>query len=258
MRKNAFRPFAAAALVLAAACSGQKQAAPSGPPPNAKRVDESRAGSVAGRVAIEGAVPANPPIQLSADPYCLHENPNGATLENFVLNSGGLENVFVYVKDGLGDYYFDVPTEPVKLDQQGCRYRPHVLGVRAGQKLAISNSDDTMHNVHALPHVNTQWNQSQALKNVVNEKVFTAREVMVPFKCEVHNWMHAYVGVMDHPYFAVTHEGGRFELKNVPAGTYTLEAWHEKLGTQTQSVTLGEKESKVLTFTFKAPAPGTN
>lgn len=254
---NALRPFAVAALVLAAACSGEKQAAPSGPPANAKRVDESKAGDVAGRVTIEGAVPANPQIQMSAE-YCLHENPSGAAFENFVPNSGGLENVFVYVKDGLRDYYFDVPTEPVKLDQQGCRYRPHVLGVRAGQKLAISNSDDTMHNVHALPSVNTQWNQSQALKNIVNEKVFTTREVMVPFKCDVHNWMHAYVGVMDHPYFAVTHEGGRFELKNVPAGTYTVEAWHEKLGTQTQSVTLGEKESKVITFTFKAPAPGTN
>lgn len=255
---SALRTCTAAILVLAAACGGEKQAAPSGPPANAKRVDESKAGNLVGRVTIEGAVPANPPIKIEADPFCAQQNPNGATFEHFVLNNGGLENVFVYVKDGLDTYYFDVPAEPVKLDQQGCRYRPHVLGVRVGQKLAISNSDDTLHNVHALANVNSEWNQGQALKNMVNEKVFTAREVMVPFKCDVHNWMHAYVGVLDHPYFAVTRDGGAFELKNLPAGTYTVEAWHEKLGTQTQSVTLGEKESKSISFTFKAPAPGTN
>jgi plastocyanin len=255
---SALRAWAAAILVLAAACGGEKPAAPSGPPADAKRVDESKAGNLAGRVTIEGAVPANPPIKIAADPFCAQQNPNGATFEHFVLNNGGLENVFVYVKDGLDTYYFDVPAEPVKLDQQGCRYRPHVVGVRVGQKLAISNSDDTLHNVHALPNANREWNQGQALKNMVNEKVFTAREVMVPFKCDVHNWMHAYVGVMDHPYFAVTRDGGAFELKNLPAGTYTVEAWHEKLGTQTQSVTLGEKESKSISFTFKAPAPGTN
>jgi plastocyanin len=258
MQMNALRPWAAAAmLALAAGCSGGK-AAPGGPPANAKRVDESKAGTVAGHVTIEGAVPANPSINFSADPYCERGNPNGGTLENFVLSNGGLENVFVYVKDGLDSYYFDVPAEPVKLDQQGCRYRPHVIGVRVGQKLAISNSDDTLHNLHAQGVTNGEWNRPQALKNIVDEKVFTAREVMVRFKCDVHSWMLAYIGVMDHPYFAVTHEGGGFELKNLPAGTYTLEAWHEKLGTQTQSVTLGEKESKTITFTFKAPAPGTN
>jgi plastocyanin len=254
---NALRSLVAVSLVIAGACSREKQATSAGPAPNAKRVDESKAATIMGRVTIEGAVPENPPIKLSADPYCERENPNGATFENFVLNEGGLENVFVYVKDSL-DYYFELPTETVKLDQQGCRYRPHVLGVRVGQKLAIANSDDTLHNLHALGKVNGEWNRSQALKNVVDEKVFTSREVMVPFKCDVHNWMHAYVGVMDHPYFAVTHAGGKFELKNLPAGTYTVEAWHEKLGSQTLSVTLGEKDVKDLTFTFKAPGAATN
>jgi len=259
MKMNALRPFVAVAvLLLAAACSSEKQAAPAGPPPNAKVVDESKAGSVSGRVTFDGPVPANPPIQMSADPYCMHENPNGATLENVVVDNGGLENVFVYVKDGLGGYYFEVPTTPVKLDQKGCRYLPHVLGVRAGQPLAITNSDDTLHNVHAMPSANPEWNKGQPLKNMVDQKVFTAREVMVAFKCDVHNWMRAYAGVMDHPYFAVTHDGGTFELKHLPAGTYTVEAWHEKLGTQTQSVTIGDKESKEITFTFKAPATGPN
>jgi plastocyanin len=259
MKMNALRPFVAVAvLLLAAACSSEKQAAPAGPPPNAKVVDESKAGSVSGRVTFDGPVPANPPIQMSADPYCMHENPNGATLENVVVDNGGLENVFVYVKDGLGGYYFEVPTTPVKLDQKGCRYLPHVLGVRAGQPLAITNSDDTLHNVHAMSSANPEWNKGQPLKNMVDQKVFTAREVMVTFKCDVHNWMRAYAGVMDHPYFAVTHDGGTFELKHLPAGTYTVEAWHEKLGTQTQSVTIGDKESKEITFTFKAPATGPN
>jgi len=258
MKMNALRPFVAVAVLLLAACKSEKQAAPAGQPPNAKVVDESKAGSVSGRVTFDGPVPANPPIQMSADPYCMHENPNGATLENVVVDNGGLENVFVYVKDGLGGYYFEVPTTPVKLDQKGCRYLPHVLGVRAGQPLAITNSDDTLHNVHAMPSANPEWNKGQPLKNMVDQKVFTAREVMVAFKCDVHNWMRAYAGVMDHPYFAVTHDGGTFELKHLPAGTYTVEAWHEKLGTQTQSVTIGDKESKEITFTFKAPATGPN
>jgi plastocyanin len=255
---NNLRPFVAAAcLALALACGGgPKQPAPSGPLPDAKRVDASKAGGVAGRVLLEGPAPANAPIKISADPFCMREHPDGISFESFVVDNGGLENVFVYVKDALGQYYFDVPIVPVKLDQRGCRYFPHVLGVRAGQPLEITNSDDTMHNVHALSNVNRPFNYGQALKGMSNTKIFTAREVMVPFKCDVHNWMHAYVGVLDHPYFAVTQDGGKFDLRNLPAGTYTVEAWHEKLGTQTQSVTLGEKESKDVTFTFKAPAAG--
>ena len=256
MRINDLRLLLTCAILMVApGCGGEKEAAPSGPPPNAKVIDESRTGNVAGRVTIEGTLPVNPPIQLSADPYCQAQNPNGAALENFVATNGGLENVFVYVTDKL-DYYFEVPATPVKLDQKACHYTPHVLGVRVGQTLAITNSDDTLHNVHAMPNTNSEWNKGQALKNMVDEKKFTAREVMVPFKCDVHNWMHAYMGVIDHPYYAVTHDGGKFELKNLPAGTYTVAAWHEKLGTQTQSVTVGEKESKELSFTFKADAGG--
>jgi len=256
---NGLRAFLTVPLIVGAmACAGQKEEAPSGPPANARRVDVSKAGNVSGRVTVDGAVPANPPLQVDADPYCSQQNPKGATAENFVVDDAGLENVFVYVKDGLGNYWVDVPAEPVKLDQHACRYQPHVLGVRAGQKLAISNSDDTLHNVHALAPANHDWNKGQALKNIVDQKVFTKPEVMVHFKCDVHNWMHAYVGVVDHPYFAVTHDGGKFELKDVPAGTYTIEAWHEKLGTQTQTVTLGEKESKELNFTFKSAAASSN
>jgi plastocyanin len=193
---------------------------------------------------------------MSSDPFCAREHPNGASFERFVVDNGGIENVFVYVKDGVGSYYFDVPTTPVKLDQRGCRYIPHVIGARAGQPIEIGSSDATLHNVHALARVNEEFNFALQTAGTNRTKTFTKPEVMIMFKCDVHNWMNAYVGVLDHPYFAVTEDGGKFELKNLPAGTYTVEAWHEKLGTQTQSVTLGERESKDVTFTFKTPAAG--
>src|SRR5690242_3834963 len=205
MRVNKLRLFFAVALIAAAvACGGQKEADSGASPATGKRVDESKAGNVSGRVTIEGTVPANPPIKMGGDPYCTQQNPNGATFENFVVNDGGLENVFVYVKDGLNGYAFEVPTESVKMDQHGCKYTPHVVGIRVGQPLEMTNSDDTFHNVHAVAAANAEWTRSQQLKNVSDKHVFTAREVMVPIKCDVHNWMHAYVGVLDHPYFSVT------------------------------------------------------
>ena len=169
-----------------------------------------------------------------------------------------LANVFVYVKDGLGNYVYDTPTEAARIDQKECRYHPHVFGMRVGQPLEILNSDPTLHNIHALPKANAEFNNGQPIQGMKMTHTFDKPEVMVPFKCDVHGWMNAYVGVLDHPYFAVTDKDGKFELKDVPAGTYTIEAWHEKGGAMTQSVTLGEKESKDANFTFKAPAVTTN
>jgi hypothetical protein len=251
--------LAGAALLIAAlgaaACSEEKPAAPvNTPPPGALRVDESKAGTVAGKILFEGAAPQNPAIGVGSDPVCARQHPGGITFETVVVNNGGLDNVFVYVKDGLGKYYFDTPTAPVKLDQQGCRYVPHVMGAQTGQPIEIANSDETMHNVNAQATANRGFNFPQPIKGMTTEKTFTAREVMVRFKCDVHPWMNAYVGVLEHPYFAVSANGGAFELKNLPAGTYTVEAWHEKLGAQTQSVTIGERESKTINFTFKSAA----
>jgi plastocyanin len=249
------RPFAVVVGMWAAACGGgEKQAVPAGPPPGAQRVDPANAGNVSGRVIFEGAPPENQLVKMS-DSECTRANPDGLKLETFVVKDGGLDNVFVYVKDGLGNYYFDLPTESVKVDQQGCRYTPHVFGARAGQPIEIVNSDETMHNVHAMPNVNREFNFGQHLKGMKNTEVFTVREIMVPFTCNVHPWMKAYAGIVDHPYFAVTSEGGKFELKNLPAGTYTVEAWHEKLPAQTQTVTIGEKETKPISFTFKVTTP---
>ena len=210
-----------------------------------------RRGGLPGRVAFEGTAPENSQINTGSDPVCARENKDGLSVETVAVENGGLNNVFVYVKDGLGKYYFDVPAQAVTVDQQGCRYRPHVFGVRAGQPIEIINSDPTLHNVNAVASVNRGFNFGQPMQGMKNTATFTAPEVMVRIKCDVHGWMSAYAGILDHPYFAVTSSGGKFELKNVPAGTYTVEAWHEKLGAQTQNVTLAEKDSKELSFTFK-------
>jgi plastocyanin len=259
MQLSEFRFYATSALVVAmfsAACGGSAPApASQAPPPDAKRVDEAKAGSVSGRVTYEGAVPANAPVNLESDPACVREHPGGLRLDTILVTNGGLDNVFVYVKDGLGNYYFDAPTTAVTLDQKGCIYSPHVLGVRTGQPIDIVNRDATLHNVSATAQANQGFNMGQPIQGQKNTKVFTSPEVMVHLKCNVHNWMAAYIGVLSHPYFAVTTGGGAFELKNLPAGTYTIEAWHEKLGAQTQSVTLAEKETKTISFAFKATAP---
>lgn len=244
---------AAMVAVCLSACGGEDTpAAPAGPPPDAKRVDESKAGRVAGRVLIEGSVPAAQPVKMHSDSVCMQAEGTAGAIESVAVHDGGIDNVFVYVKDGLGNYYFETPTEPVKVDQKGCRYQPQVFGVRVGQPVEFINSDPTAHNVHAAADVNRGFNFTQRMAGMRDRRTFNAREVMVHVKCDVHTWMNAYAGVLDHPYFAVTTNGGRFELKNVPAGTYTVEAWHEKLGTQTQQVTLGENESRELTFTFRA------
>jgi plastocyanin len=176
-----------------------------------------------------------------------------STDETVMVGSGGaLQNVFVYVKDGLGNLRFPVPARPIVLDQKGCHYVPHVLGVQVGQSVEILNSDNTLHNVHAVPKANQEFNMGQPLPGIKHTHQFSTREVMVPFKCDVHPWMQAWVGVLDHPYFAVTGADGSFSLQGLPPGTYTIEAWHESLGTQTQSVTIGEKESKDVQFSFKA------
>jgi plastocyanin len=259
MLLNKLRFWAGASFALAfvvAGCSGGAPApASNAAPANAPRVDESKAGNVTGKVTYDGPAVPPTPIKLESDPACVKEHPNGLTIDTVLLNNGGLDNVFVYVKDGLGNYHFDAPATPVILDQKGCSYSPHVFGVRVGQPVEIVNSDQTMHNVHAMGKVNQEFNFGQPFAGIKNTKAFTAPEVMVHFKCNVHGWMSAYAGVVGHPYYAVTANGGAFELKNLPAGTYTVEAWHEKFGTQTQTVTLGEKETKSINFAFKATAP---
>ena len=260
--------MAATVAVSMAACGGGSQstsstsADPASPAatPAGLKVDTATAGDVKGTVTIDGMAPKNVAIRMNADPVCLKAAQGPQLQETYAVGDDGksLANVFVYVKDGLGNYVFDTPTEAAKIDQKECRYRPHVLGVRVGQPVQIVNSDPTLHNIHATPKANPEFNNGQPIQGMTMTHTFAAPEVMVPFKCDVHGWMNAYAGVVNHPYFAVTDKDGKFELKSLPAGTYTIEAWHEKLGTQEQKVTLGEKESKDVPFTFKADAAATN
>jgi len=237
--------------LAAAACGGGQPAsdgaaAPAAPVTNP--VDPATAGAVAGKVIFMGTPPPAETISMSSDPRCM--NAGAKTEAVIVSGDGSLQNVFVYVKDGLGSLKFPVPPTPLVLDQKGCQYRPHVFGVQVGQPIEILNSDATLHNIHAWPQANAEFNKGQALQGMKDTHVFSTREVMVPFKCDVHRWMNSFVGVVDHPFFAVTGADGSFQLKGLPPGTYTLEAWHEKFGTKTASVTIGAKESKDVAFTF--------
>jgi len=249
------------------ACGGGSQqtsstsAAPASPVvAGGQKVDMSTAGDVTGTVMLDGVAPKNEAIRMNADPVCIKEAKGAQTQETFIVGSDGktLGNVFVYVKDGLGNFVFDPPTETAKIDQKECRYHPHVFGMRVGQTLEIVNSDPTLHNIHAMPKANQEFNNGQPIQGMKMNHTFTSKEVMVPFKCDVHGWMNAYVGVMDNPYYAVTGEDGKFSLKSLPPGTYTIEAWHEKLGTATQTVTLAQKGTQDISFTFKAPAAATD
>jgi plastocyanin len=236
--------------VLAVACGGAQQ--PKQEPAAAKvvtnPVDPATAGNVTGHVRLDGAAPPNQPIKTASDPNCKV----AISTESYVVGSdGALANVFVYVKDGLGNRVFPVPDTPVVLSQKNCTYQPHVFGIQVGQTLDILSEDETLHNVHAVPMANQEFNVGQPGVGVRNQHVFSTKEVMVPFKCDVHRWMSAFVGVVDHPFFAVSAADGSFSLKGLPPGTYTVEAVHEKLGTQTQTVTIGEKETRDLAFTFK-------
>jgi plastocyanin/predicted small lipoprotein YifL len=221
--------------------------------PTGQRVDAATAGEVTGTVMLDGKAPENAAIRMNADPVCVKENTTPQFQETYTVGSDGksLGNVFVYVKDGLGNYVYDMPTEPARIDQMNCRYHPHVFGVRVGQPIEILNSDPTLHNIHAQPKTNQEFNNGQPIQGMRMTHTFTTKEIMVPFKCDVHGWMNAYVGVLDHPYFATTGTDGKFSLKNLPPGTYTIEAWHEKAGTQEQKVTIGAKETKEISFTFK-------
>jgi plastocyanin len=256
----------ALSLVLAfgaAACGGGQPApAPAGgapAAPAAAAVDPATAATVNGTISFEGAAPANAGIKMNADPVCMKENPTPQTQETYMVKDGKLGNVFVFIQEGLGDRKFTAPTEAVVLDQKGCRYHPHVFGLMVGQPMTILNSDPTLHNIHAIPGTNSEFNTAQPIQNMKTEHIFTAKEekVVVPFKCDVHGWMNAYAGVLDHPYFAVTGEDGKFSIKGLPPGTYKLSAWHEKAGTKTIDVTVAAKETKEdANFSFSAPAAG--
>ena len=215
------------------------------PPPT------SGGASLKGVVRFEGAAPKAKVISMAADPSCAKQHPSPVFSQEIMTDSkGDLQNVVVYISEGLGDRTFDVPTQPVVVEQRACMYQPHVLAVRANQPLHVVNDDPTSHNIHPTPANNREWNKAEPPGSSVDE-AFAREEIAIPVKCNLHPWMHGYIAVFKHPYFAVTGKSGSFDLSNLPPGTYTIKAWHETLGTSTQTITIGANETKEISFVFK-------
>jgi hypothetical protein len=255
-------------LALSSACGPKESGGPTNTPektastgtPWTPKGDE---GTITGAVAYTGTPPAPKKIDTSADPVCGQKNPNLETEDN-VVKDGKLANVFVYIKEGtladgkkITEFTFTPPSAPVVLDQNGCHYVPHVLGIQTNQTLKITNSDPTQHNIHPQPRINEEWNQTQANGAAPIEKKFTRAEVLIPVKCNQHPWMKSYIGVTKHPFFAVSATDGSFTIKDVPPGTYTVVAWHEggANGTeQSKQVTVPAKGSAKTDFSFGGAA----
>ena len=259
MQKRLWIAAAAASAMMLAGCGGSKEqtgsnaetAAPA-TAGSAPAVDTATAATLTGKVAFAGDKPAARSIDMSSQPACARQHSTPAKSEEVVVNDNGtLRNVFVWVKSGLPDRQWPTPSTPVELNQHTCMYQPHVIGVMTNQNIEIVNDDPTNHNIHPLPKINREWNESQPPKGEKKMKSFARQEVMIPVKCNVHPWMRAYIGVVSHPYFAVTGGDGTFTIKNLPPGTYTIEAWQEKYGPQEMTVTVAPKETKTADFTFK-------
>jgi plastocyanin len=212
-------------------------------------IDPATAGMISGVVSLKGQPPKMKPLDMTADPGC----PTGPQpAEVVVANAGKLANVFVYVKEGLPQGTFAVPSEPVVLDQKGCRYSPHMLGIMAGQPLKITNTDTADHNIHDMPSNNPPFNQSQMPTDKPVIKKFANAEMMIPVQCNQHPWMRAYINVMTNPYFAVSAADGSFAIKNLPPGEYTIAAVHEKFGEQTIKVKVGAKDNAKAVFVYSS------
>jgi hypothetical protein len=214
-------------------------------------------GTITGAIALTGQPPAPQPIDMSADTACASKNPN-AVAETIVAKDGKLQNVFVYIKDGsvtggnrISGYTFPAPAGEVELDQVGCHYSPHIVGIQVNQKLKVVNSDNTAHNINVQPKQgNPSWNVSQPPSTPPIEKSFARAETIIPVKCNQHPWMKAYINVLKHPFFAISAADGTFTIKDVPPGKYTVVAWHEKFGEQTMEVTVPASGAGTANFSF--------
>ena len=245
--------LALCALLALAACNKkenteQSNNAPETSAPAATPIDPATVATINGTVKFDGTAPKPAKIDMSQDPGCKGTN----QAENVVVSGGDLANVFVYVKDGLGDRTFDVPKDTVIIDQKGCQYHPHILGVMTGQTIDIKNDDMTTHNIHPTPASNREWNESQPPQAAPIEKNFAREEIMLPVKCNQHPWMKMYINVVKSPFYAVTDKDGKYEIKGLPPGDYTIAFVHEKLPEQDQKVTIAPKEAKTVDQTFKA------
>lgn len=213
------------------------------------------AGEISGTVTFDGEIPKMKELQMDADPECAKKHPAPPVSDALVLGDNRtMANVFVRVKSGASEKQYPTPTEPVVIKQQGCIYNPHVVGVMVGQPVKFMNNDGVLHNVHALPEKNKPFNLGMPATMTEAQKEFTKEEWMFPIKCDVHPWMKAYAAVLPHPFFDVTETDGKFTIKGLDPGTYEIELWHEKLGTKTEKVTVGQSETKTIDFTFSRPS----
>jgi len=219
----------------------------------AATADEANGATVTGKVAYDGAKPSPKTIDMSANAVCMraHASAPQKSEELVVNDNNTVKYAFVWVKSGLPDKQWATPATPVTLDQNTCIYKPHMIAIQAGQNIEVKNSDPTNHNIHPMPTVNQEWNESQAPGTDPKMKTFARQEIMIPVKCQVHPWMKSYINVVGHPFYAVTGDDGTFTIKGLPPGTYTIEVRHEKLPAQEQQITVGAKESKTVDFTLK-------
>jgi plastocyanin len=244
-------------MVFIAGCSPNKNnTAPlqqaEQPEPPAFHVDPATAGSISGVIHYTGPRPARKVIDMSSEPACVEAHHGKAVDESLVVSPrGDLANAFIYVKSGLEGKRFEVPSTPVVIDQSGCWFHPRVIGIQVGQTLQVVNSDPVTHNIHPMAAVNREWNHSQGAGDPPINRKFLKPEIMIPVKCNIHSWMHAWIGVVDNPYFAVSKSDGTFTVSNLPPGTYTIAVWQENLGTQELEVTVAPHANAVANFTFK-------
>ncbi len=218
-----------------------------------KSIDLSTAGSLKGRILFEGTAPEPKAISVKGNPECSVLHPGGNVMsEELLVKNGGLQNAFVYVKEGLEAYTFEIPTQPVVITNNTCVYSPHVVGAQVNQPIIFQNNDATLHNIHSYPKANKAFNLGLPIQGMKQTKKFSAAEVMVPMKCDVHPWMQGYIGVLAHPYFSVSDAEGNFEIKSLPPGEYLIEVWHEKLGVQSQKIKIEPQQTQTLDIKFSA------
>lgn len=214
------------------------------------------ASTITGTVTFDGKAPALRPLSMDADPACAKKHSGPVANEMLALGSGNtMGNIMVWVSKGLpAGKTWPAPKTPVTLDQKGCQYVPHVMGIMVGQSYRILNSDGILHNVHTLPKINKSFNKGMPPTLKETTTVFEKPEAVFHIKCDVHPWMSAYIAVFTHPFFSVTSTDGKFTISGLEAGTYEITAWHEKLGTQTATVTVSGSDTKTQAFKFSIPA----
>ena len=253
MSRNIFCGILVSFILTGSACQKKEEEfKPSAKPVAQEALTPAATGesSIFGQVLFEGTVPQPAKTPISAFPECKYHHPGGVSVAKIQAKNGKLKDVFVYVKEGLPPGTYPVPQEPVILDQKGCLFSPHVIGIQIGQPLLIVNSDPMLHNAHAVLDGRTLFNLSFPVQGMkVIRRLSTPG--IVKFKCDIHGWMAAYVGVLNHPYFSVTGEDGTFEIRNLPAERYTIEAWHEEFSLSVTDCVVGPKAREEMTFRFR-------